>query len=361
MLDYSAPQEERCDNVREHLAGLERPPSGRQLTALADYILCTSSAGQTKRERREERPIITPNREKTVFKRQVSYESLVDSPDCGEEALQEMIVHDRNQIMDRRSRITEGDVDEVPGLRSRMAVIESLKAQLEASDDPARRYSLKRQVIEEWQQAYILKSSYRGAVSRSRTATGVCKALCSADLPESPRISHRNLMPFDPVAPITLLNQDHVRFLLCNYSQLRQEVSDDPRMSDMHCLLLDLEDVAQRALRRSPVLWDVLTWKVDGLSNEEIKARMRSERGISHSEQYYSSLWRRAIPKAISAQAMEDYLNYHYVNEGRGAWRTCGRCGRTMLAHPLYFSKNDSKSGYHSICKECRRGDARCR
>ena len=59
-------------------------------------------------------------------------------------------------------------------------------------------------------------------------------------------------------------------------------------------------------------------------------------------------------PFLLTEQAQKDYLIWYYTNEEYGNWKQCGKCGEVKLAHPFFFSKNTSKDGFYSVCKECR-------
>ena len=96
-LDYSLKTtEERIALVNSIV---EKNPniSDQQKGYLADYILFTADKNQTKREHKEEKPIVTKNREITVSKRQTSYEQLVSSLEGGEDALFGLIRNDKFQ------------------------------------------------------------------------------------------------------------------------------------------------------------------------------------------------------------------------------------------------------------------------
>ena len=57
---------------------------------------------------------------------------------------------------------------------------------------------------------------------------------------------------------LSLLVPTHVSFLLCYYSALKQECFDDLQ-SDIHFLLLDLEDLVESALlEKHPMLYDIV-------------------------------------------------------------------------------------------------------
>lgn len=86
--------------------------------------------------------------------------------------------------------------------------------------------------------------------------TGQIKSLIHADIPEKvffdidgiPRSEGR----------LSLLNPSHVSFLLCYYSQLKQECHDELQ-ADLHFLLMDLEQLAEDALLENhPLLYDII-------------------------------------------------------------------------------------------------------
>ena len=65
-------------------------------------------------------------------------------------------------------------------------------------------------------------------------------------------------------SPLTLLQPEHISFLLNYYSQLKQE-TDEELNSDMRWLLVDLEDLVDRTLKgpdystvSNAVLYDLL-------------------------------------------------------------------------------------------------------
>lgn len=343
--------EERIECVNQLLA--ETPSeqlTSRYLNYMSDYILFVAERNQTKKEHEEEHPIVTKNREVTVNKRQVSYEEIVSSLENGEDGLYAMITDDKNQIMDQKEGISAQDIDKIPGLQESLNLIDSLKTQFQTATGP-QKFSLKRQIIETWQQIYILKASHKNAPVRGRMSNQI-KTMAHMDLREEVTLDENNMPQSNAV--ISLFNPAHISFLLCYYSQLKQESYDD-FMSDMHFLLIDLEELAERTLAENyPVLWDLLIWKIDGCTNEEIQHLMESQYGIQHNEQYFSTLWRKRIPKLLAEQAQKEWLIWHYTNEEYGTWKKCGKCGEIKLAHPLFFSKNTSKDGFYSICKECR-------
>lgn len=353
QLDYQLKTpEERIACVEALIA--ETPAerlTNQYLSYMSDYILFVADKNQTKKEKQADSPIITKNREVTVSKRQISFEEIVSNLENGEDGLYALITNDKNQILDPKDPISEKDIEEIPGLKEQLDTIESLKKQFEKAKGPAR-FSLKKQIIETWQQIYILKASFRAAPAKGKISNQI-KTMAKMDLRENITINPATLLPVSD-GVISLLNPAHVSFLLCYYSQLKQECAEDLQ-SDMYYMLLDLENLVVKTLKDShPLLYDLLIWKIDGLTNEEIQEQVEIEYGEVHSEQYYSSLWRKRIPKLLAEQAQKDWLIWHYTNEEYGHWKYCSRCGEYKLAHPMFFARNTSKDSYYSLCKDCK-------
>lgn len=351
-FDYSlkTPEEriEYSKKLLENFKGKEIP--AQYLSYISDYILFVVDKDQTKKEHRAEHSIVTKNREVTVNKRQVSFEEIVSNLENGEDGLYAMISNDKNQIMDRKEKISKKEIAENPQIKESLDLIDKLKKQFDKATGLAK-YSLKKQIIETWQQVYIMRAAANGIPAKNKSSNQV-KTMAHMDLTEHIVLDENKMPKSDGI--ITLFNPSHVSFLLYYYSQLKEESWDD-FYSDMHFLLLDLENLVDKTLEKEPILYDLVIWKIDGHTNEEIQKLMEAKYGVQHNEQYFSTLWRRRIPKMLSEQAQKDWLIWYYTNEEYGEWKTCGRCGEVKLAHPLFFSRNTSKDHFYSICKECRR------
>lgn len=350
-LDYnlSTPEEriEYVNTLLENNINEELP--NKYLTYLADYILFVADKNQTKKERNAEHSIVTKNREITVSKRQVSFEKVVSNLENGEDGIYALISNDKNKILDYREPLTNEDFEKMPELTGYLNIIERLKAQFKKAKGQ-KKFSLKKQIIETWQQMYMLKASYTGAPARTKTPAQI-KSLAHMDLDETIYFD-ANGYP-QSTCMVSLYNPEHVSVLLTYYNQLKQESWEDLR-SDMHWLLIDLDNLIARTLKDKPILRDLLDWKIAGYTNDEIQIFMNSKYGIQHTNQYFSTLWRNRIPKMIVEEAQKHYLIWYYTHNHTGTWKRCGKCGQLKLAHPLFFSKNNSKDSYYSICKECR-------
>lgn len=287
-LDYSIKDpQERVQQVEQLIA--ETDPiklTPTYLSYLGNYILFTSDGDQTKKEKKEDYPIATKNREVTTKKREISYEEIVATLENGEDGIYSMMVNDKNRIMDYKDPINEADIAEIPGVQEHLQLIDALKLKLETATGRAK-YFLKKQIIETYQQIYIIKEAYKGAPARGKISN---QAKTFAHMPLEDKIYlNENLMPQN-AGPLSLFNPMHISFLLCHYSELKQELIDD-LSSDMRFLLLDLEDLVTRTLLpQHELFFDLICWKIDNLTNVEIQQRMESCYGVKHTEQYYSNL-----------------------------------------------------------------------
>ena len=356
-LDYTLKtQEERLECVRETIAATSQEKlDANYLRVMTDYLLFAADRNQTKKEKKKERSIITKNREATVNKRQISFEEMVENMENGEDGIYALVNNDKNQILDNKDSISEEDLENIPGMREFDSIITSLKRQF-LSATGKQRYYLKKQIIETYQQMYLLKQSVKGWPAKSKVSAQL-KNMAHMDLSEKIYFDSRGYPVSNGV--ISLFNPVHISFLLTYYSSIKQECYTDLNC-DMHWELLDFENLIEQTFKSkdqtTAMFYDLLIWKIDGKSNDEICGMMEKEYGVSHTAQYFSTLWRKKIPKMIAEQAQKNYVMWYYTNVEYGQWKICGKCGKTKLAHPLFFSKNNSaKDGFYSTCRECRK------
>ena len=328
--------------------------SPQELQELSDYLLYAGDKKSTIWQRQTEYPIITKNREVTISKRQISYEGLVDKLKNGEDGIYNIMNNNKDQLLDYKDPITQEDIDNIPYMRECVEVITSLQQQYEKATTPDRKKKLKTAIIETWKQAYIIKSYTQ--MSKPITSNGNnIFSLASVSIPEKVYFDERDMPRSDEL--LSLLRPDSIALLLQYYQPLKEETWD-MLDSDLRWHLLDLEKVIDDALEKKyPIYYDVLIWKIDGLTNKEIREKIFVKYQEDHSEQYYSTVWTKKIPKLVAEQAQKNYLLWYYTyQEPTGhRWKKCGKCGRFLLAHPVFFSPNSSKDGYYSICKDCRK------
>lgn len=282
----------------------------------------------------------------TVNKRETSFEGLAASMENGENGIYGLVTQDRNIIFQPRITITKKDLEEIPALRQLRAAITSLEASLKRLEGrPA--YIVKQTLIELRKDQYVIKMAYRKPVTPQKLTRS------KAIIPLDEKITIDKDGVITPHG-VSLLNPKVVSAILCNYSSLKEDVYDQLD-NDLWYLMIDFDFLAERALAEYPLYERLVECKIDGLSNSEIQHTLQFEFGIKHSIEYISSLWRNKIPQIIATKAEEEWLSWHYLQEEKGQYKRCSRCGQIKLAHNKYFSKNNtSKDGFYSICKECR-------
>lgn len=345
-MDYSLKTpEERKEKVNEILANI----SSEKLTPaflerLTDYIIFSMD-----KEERKQRYILTDNRLITVNKRETSFEGLVGkNENTNEDSIYNIIANDKNIIFAPKISITEEDIETVPGLKQLREAIDRVEEQQKVARGK-RAFLLKKQLIEMRQDQYILKNMYKKPIYLINTV----KSLSKLDLSEDIYINEKGEVVSTGL--INLYNPKHISLLLCNYSKIKED-SWENFNSDIKWMMEDLDNLIESTLKDNyPLYYDLLIYKIDGLSNLDIQEKINEKYKIKHSVEYISSLWRNKIPKLLADKAANDWLIWHFTNEEKGKWKKCSKCGQIKLAHNRFFSKNNtSKDHFYSICKECR-------
>ena len=300
------------------------------------------------KQERKERKILTDNRMMTVNKRECSFEGLVSQLENGEDGIYNLITDNKNQIFQPKVTITKKDLDEIQPLRQLREAINVWEAKLKVTEGKDA-FVIKKALIEMRKDQYVIKNAYRRPIVPNKLT----------------RSTHVIMLPdetssFDdeegyPIPKgVSLLDPVVCSAILCNYSRLKED-SYDRLEGDLYYLMLDFDEIADKALKEYPLYEKIVECKVDGLQNTQIQEILQMEFGIKHSLEYISSLWRKKIPKLIASQAEDEYLYWYYLNIKKGKYKKCSRCGQIKLAHNKYFSKNKtSRDGFYSICKCCR-------
>ena len=298
---------------------------------------------------KKQKTILTDNRMITINKRETSFEQLVSKLQNGEDGIYNFISEgDKNILLTPKIGITEKDIETVPGLKELREGIAQIEA-LQKVAKGKKKYLLTKQLIEMRQDQYVLKGAYNGTTANVMKLTANLRQI---DLTQHITIDKNGDPQSDGL--VSFFNPDHISCILCHYSQLKQDLWGKFE-SDMYYLMQAFDQLSDAALADNPVLYDIMVYKIDGLSNKEIAANLKRDHGITYSIEYLSVLWRKKIPKIIAEKAKVDWIMYHYTMEQKGTWKRCSRCHEVKLAHPYFFSKNKtSKDGYYSLCKCCR-------
>ena len=346
-LDYSITSpEERRDLVDKIITevGIENL-NAKALEIMTDYIIFCME-----KQEKKQKEILTDNRLTTVNKREASMEGLTEKLENGEDGLYNLMTNDKNVIFAPSISITQEDIDTIQPLRQlREAIDLMVEKQKTAVGKDA--FKIKKAIIEMRKEQYIIKASYKRPIYFLRAGKGSQDIDWSEDI----WLDDENEIKYS--GRCTVYNPKHISALLVNYNKLVQDSSEDLN-SDIRWLLKDLENIIEDALKEEfPMYYDIVIHKLDGRSNAEIRDALERDHGITHSLEYISSLYRNKIPKMIAEAAQNKWLNWYYTYQEKGQWKTCTKCGETKLAHNRYFSKNKTaKSGFYSICKDCRNG-----
>ena len=346
-LDYTLESPEERKQLVEKILEECPDPSPQYLETLADYlVLCME------KQERKERKLLTDNRMATVNKRETSFEGLVSQLENGEDGIYNMITNNKNIIFQPKVMITKKDVEEIPGLKELREAIKIWEEKLKKSSGRDA-YIIKSAIIDLRKQQYLLKDAYQKPM-----------------IPKKITMGSRHYIPLESdysfdddgyVVPegISLCNPKVISAILCNYSILKEDSWGDFER-DLWYLMEEFDEVIIEALEDYPLYDRICEYKIDGLQNTEIQEKIQLEFGIKHSVEYISSLWRNKIPKIIASKAEDRILDWYYLNEEKGKYKRCSRCGEIKLAHNKYFSKNrTSRDGFYSICKDCRNSKAK--
>lgn len=341
-LDYTLESPEERNELVKKIVEENPDMTNRYKEIIADYlVLCME-----KKEKREKR-ILTDNRMTTINKRETSFQGFADKLENGEDGIYNFITNDKNIIFSPAVCISKRDLEEIPDLAKLREAIEIVEEQSKTATGK-RAFDLKKTIIEMRRDQYVIKNSYRKPIFFIKTMKSISKLDLSEKVKESNgEVSSDGL--------ISLFDPSHVLALLCNYSILKEDTYSNLD-SDARWLLIDLEESIDECLKeKHPLYYDLIIYKIDGMTNVNIQAKLQEDYGTTYSVEYLSSLYRNKIPKMIAEHNQNKWLVWHYTIEEKGAWKRCSRCGQIKLAHNRFFSKNStSKDKFYSICKMCR-------
>ena len=345
-LDYTLESPEERKQLVEKILEENPNPSEAYLETLADYlVLCME------KQERKERRLLTENRMATVNKRETSFEGLVSQLENGEDGIYNMITNNKNVIFQPKVVITKADVEEIPGLKELREAIKYWETRLKtASGRDA--YIIKSTIIELRKDQYIMKNAYRKPIVLNKLTRSKSTIALDDDF------------SFDDegyIVPegVSFCDSKVCSAILCNYQDLKFG-SEGAFDRDLYYVMHDFDNLLDDALKDYPLYQRITEYKIQGLQNVDIQEKIESEFGIKHSLEYISSLWRNKIPKIIASEAEDQLLDWYFLDQMKGKYKRCSRCGQVKLAHNKYFSKNKtSKDGFYSICKSCRNAKAK--
>lgn len=211
-------------------------------------------------------------------------------------------------------------------------------------------FILKKQVIELSQQQYIIKSKYSKQIYCGNGKKGVV-GLKTANLIGETAVKNNEIIDRSVVS---LFNPEHIHFLLLNYEDIKS--SDLYADSDLGYLIEELDELIAETPFDNELYLPILNMRISGIKNRQISDKLLEEYGNTYTPEYISSLWNKKLPKMIAETAQKKYILWYFTYKEKGNWQKCSCCKEVKLAHPLFYSRNScAKSGFYSICKDCRK------
>lgn len=322
----------------------------KELEKLANYILYEVE----KEEKHKE--IITNNRERTIAKRETSFEQLNTYDGHQTDFVENLVRNDKNIIFTKKYSITKKNLEDSPDLRSLREQIDFwTKKRQGMNRNDYDRYKIKSWIIEMRKDQYVIKSSIAPTMALL-TYRPNSRRNISFDGGEYYSTRYNKVMYKNPVS---FVNQKFIQLLLQYYSELKQE-SQEALDQDLWATMMDFDQLIEHTFdmsdKKDRILKFILIHKIDKETNEEIRYGIKKEFDEKYTNEKISLCWRQTIPKRIVERAEKEWLEFHFTNEEIPAYKTCSRCKQTKPMIPYYYSRNSGAScGYYSICKDCRK------
>lgn len=146
------------------------------------------------------------------------------------------------------------------------------------------------------------------------------------------------------------LEAEHVYQLIQSYWDIKAAIEKIPD-SPLHNLLWTLDFYIEKA-NLSDQQRLIVEGKKQRLLNKEIGLRLEKELGITHQENYISTIWNKSVQLIVDAAALnyDEWLCKDYDK----AWKKCNTCGKELLRDPRNFvRKKIATDGLTSNCKCC--------
>lgn len=294
--------------------------------------------------------ILTPNRMVTVDKRETSFQGFAENLENQESGIYNFITEaDKNVLLTPKIQITEQDIQDIPPLAQLRKAIDLIEKQKNAAIG-RRKALLTKHLIEMRKDQYVIKNAFKQPIILTKVVRNFGKKL---HLNENITINEKGEPENNGL--ISLFNPTHISCLLCNYTNLKKEVSGKIE-NDFYYLINDFQKLIQKTLCGDYAIYlDLIKLKFKEKTSKQIAEILLQKYGYTYSTEYISILWRKKIPKLLADKAKQDWIVWHYTFEEKGKWKKCSKCQQIKLAHPYFFTKNKtSKDGWYSICKCCR-------
>lgn len=147
---------------------------------------------------------------------------------------------------------------------------------------------------------------------------------------------------------------EHVYQLFLSYYDI-EDSAQIPQVEGLSQELLDTLNFYISMADLTPIHHDILSLKIKKYPNQKIADIINEKYSRSYTVNYISTIFRQQIIKKINEAAELHYLvigNIFFPEN----FKTCARCGRTLLLDSNFFMrKGRAKDGFSNRCKSCER------
>ena len=149
---------------------------------------------------------------------------------------------------------------------------------------------------------------------------------------------------------IDFTNPEHIYLLIKQYQDLRIQADQDVE-STAGALIKTLDFYIERA-KLDEVRLIILKGKLMQQQNDQISVELL-EIGVTHSENYISTIFKKNVCNDIAAAARLNYDEF-LARDSDDMWKKCSCCGEWKLRDTReYMRKNKSSDGFAGKCKKC--------
>lgn len=151
---------------------------------------------------------------------------------------------------------------------------------------------------------------------------------------------------------IDFTNPRHVYELLEHYEEFQCAATVQPLDGMWTSIIKTLDYYIDRALLKEQHRI-ILELKKRKVSNRAITTYLNKKLGLTHTENYISTLWTHKICEEIAAAAKNHYDEF-IARDDDNAWKKCNTCGELkFLSGRFFVKKARSKDGFSNRCKCC--------
>lgn len=155
---------------------------------------------------------------------------------------------------------------------------------------------------------------------------------------------------------LDLMNPEVWNNLIKFYVTVKKSI-DDEVSNNIKYIYMIFEDIVDTELKdKLPLYFDILKWKIDGFTIDEITYLINKKYNTKHNNNVINTAITKTIPTYLSKKYCEKWVINRYKQNPKflNQWKLCKFCGKIKPRSPLFWSKNSNIEGYYSKCKDCR-------